>query len=216
MNEKRLKRIKISGYKSIKECDLEIRKNNILIGANGAGKSNFIGFLKMANTMIDNPDKKRTRFQESVASVGGPDVFLRYGRKITDKIKGEFYFGMNSYEFILEPTDDNKLIFTKEWAIWNRDSSIVDGKIIYAGPVKDCKSGHFESELENKSSESVIAKYALEAIRAWQPYHFHDTGRMAHLSNHLHLPIIIFLDLTLKTWRLFLAFWGIFLSRLYH
>ena len=28
MNEKQLTRIKISGYKSIKECDLEMRKNN--------------------------------------------------------------------------------------------------------------------------------------------------------------------------------------------
>ena len=183
MNEKQLTRIKISGYKSIKECNLEIRKTNILIGANGAGKSNFIGFLKMVNTMIYDPDKKGTRFQEFVASVGGPDVLLRYGRKVTDKIKGEFYFGANSYEFILEPTDDNKLIFIKEMANWNRDPIIVDGKIIsYLGPYKDCESGHPESKLENKSSESGIAKYALEAIRAWQPYHFHDTGRKAKVK----------------------------------
>jgi predicted ATPase len=36
----KLKRIEIKGFRSIKEMTLEIRPLNILIGANGAGKSN--------------------------------------------------------------------------------------------------------------------------------------------------------------------------------
>ena len=45
-NLSRLKRLKINGYRSIKALDIELKPLNILIGANGAGKSNFIGFFK--------------------------------------------------------------------------------------------------------------------------------------------------------------------------
>ena len=38
-----LKEIKIKGYKSLKDVTLNLRPINILIGANGVGKSNFIG-----------------------------------------------------------------------------------------------------------------------------------------------------------------------------
>ena len=47
----RLKEIKISGYKSlgtdIQPINLEMSNLNIIIGANGAGKSNFISFFQM-------------------------------------------------------------------------------------------------------------------------------------------------------------------------
>lgn len=51
MNKKsRLKQIKISGYKSLgtdtQPINLELSKLNIIIGANGAGKSNFISFFR--------------------------------------------------------------------------------------------------------------------------------------------------------------------------
>ena len=47
-----LKKIEIQGYRSIKKATLEIRKLNVLIGANGAGKSNFVSFFMMLNEMM--------------------------------------------------------------------------------------------------------------------------------------------------------------------
>ncbi len=37
-----LKRVHVKGFKSFREIDVELRPINILIGANGAGKSNLI------------------------------------------------------------------------------------------------------------------------------------------------------------------------------
>lgn len=182
MNERQLSRIKISGYKSIKECNLEIRKNNILIGANGAGKSNFIGFLKMVNTMLYKPDNVRTYFQFAVAENGGSDSLLRYGKKVTDQVAGELIFGDNNYEFVLKPTDGNKMIFLKECATWFKNGFGDLPQRSISNPYCDCGSSHDESKLEEKSAKSGIAKYALEAIRSWQPYHFHDTGRKAKVK----------------------------------
>ncbi|WP_238989503.1 AAA family ATPase [Alistipes communis] len=40
-----LDNIKITGYKSIKDLNLDLKPINILIGSNGVGKTNFISFL---------------------------------------------------------------------------------------------------------------------------------------------------------------------------
>ncbi|MFC2503964.1 MAG: AAA family ATPase, partial [Cardiobacterium sp.] len=42
----------LRGYKSIRELeDFNLHNLNILIGANGAGKSNFISFFRLVNAM---------------------------------------------------------------------------------------------------------------------------------------------------------------------
>lgn len=100
-----LTRVKIEGYKSIKKCDIELKNLNILIGANGAGKSNFISFFKMINAM--------TRFdylKPYIAKKGGASTQLHFGRKKTKEIKGKLCFSEYSYEFSLAPTSDDELI----------------------------------------------------------------------------------------------------------
>jgi predicted ATPase len=47
-----LKKISVKGYRSIKDMDLQLEKLNVLIGANGAGKSNFVSLFKMLNEML--------------------------------------------------------------------------------------------------------------------------------------------------------------------
>ena len=46
-----IKRLKIDGYKSIKHLDLELSNLNVLIGANGSGKSNFLSFFELLNAI---------------------------------------------------------------------------------------------------------------------------------------------------------------------
>ena len=52
MNQDQLSRIVLKGFKSIRECDLELKELNVLIGANGAGKSNFIAFFELIQQII--------------------------------------------------------------------------------------------------------------------------------------------------------------------
>ena len=52
MNTK-LNQLTIRGFKSIKKLDtFDLRNINILIGANGTGKSNFIDFFRMIRAMM--------------------------------------------------------------------------------------------------------------------------------------------------------------------
>ena len=52
LQSEQLSRFKIQGYKSIKDCDIEFNKINVLIGSNGAGKSNFISAFSFLQDML--------------------------------------------------------------------------------------------------------------------------------------------------------------------
>lgn len=104
-----LRRLILKGFKSIRELDLPLLPFNIIIGANGAGKSNLIAFFRMFQAL------KQRQLQLHIARQGGVDSFLYYGRKETAVLSSALYFDSNCYGFDLEPTVDNKFIFAKEF-----------------------------------------------------------------------------------------------------
>lgn len=159
MNPNQLSRIVLRGFKSIRECDLELKELNVLIGPNGAGKSNFIGFFRLIQQMLEG------KLQLYVSKQGGPDALLYFGRKKTENLSAELYFGNNGYKFTLEPTQDNRMMFASESLWWN-----VSGD-------KNVGSGHFESNVE--SHKSGIKQYTISAMKSWRLYHFHDTSESA-------------------------------------
>lgn len=120
------------------------------------------------------------RLQIYVSKQGGPDALLHFGRKRTESISAEIYFGSNGYWFTLEPTEDNKIMFTDEAFWWE-----------ISGP-KSLGSGHFESRV-HKGTGTGIDPYVWEAIKQWRVYHFHDTGdtsplkQINQLSDNLYL-----------------------------
>lgn len=103
-----LSRMTIRGFKSIKNCDISFGKINVLIGSNGAGKSNFISAFSFLQSILSK------NLQVSVGQ-SGLSSLLYNGRKVTEEIDFEVFFGQNSYGFVLVPTDDNRLIFQKEY-----------------------------------------------------------------------------------------------------
>lgn len=160
MNERHLSRLVLEGFKSIHSCELELRSLNVLIGPNGAGKSNFIGFFRLIQQMLEG------RLGFYVSKQGGPDALLYFGRKKTERLSAKLYFGNNGYQFALEPTQDNRLVFAEENFWWN-----------VSGP-KSLGAGHFESKAET-GTRTGIDKHVLPAIKSWRVYHFHDTSDTA-------------------------------------
>ena len=110
----KLKTVTLRGYKSIANLEaFELRNLNVLIGANGAGKSNFIGIFKLLAALADG------NLQTFVQKQGGPDALLHGSRKRTQQIDAEIYFEpgyqgiSNGYRISLTPTADNRLIFSR-------------------------------------------------------------------------------------------------------
>ena len=159
MNPNQLSKLVIHGFKSIRECDLELRSLNVLIGPNGVGKSNFIGFFRMIQQMLAKS------LQPYVSKQGGPDALLHFGRKATEQLSAELYFGNNGYKFALEPTQDNRMMFSREALWWNMSGDKIIG------------SGHFESAAERDRSQ--IKLYTIAAMESWRIYHFQDTSETA-------------------------------------
>lgn len=163
-----VRKMSITGYKSIKKLvDFELRDLNVLIGANGAGKSNFISIFKMLNEMYEQ------QLQIYIQKQGGPDALLHFGRGVTERLHAEFYFANNGYKFDLLPTNDNRLIFEKEisWfggAYWPTNSWV------------ELAHGHAEANL--KTATDSYSKFVRPAVSSWRVYHFHDTSDTAKVK----------------------------------
>lgn len=164
MNDRQLSRLVLRGYKSIAECDIELGMLNVLIGANGAGKSNLIGFFRLIARLLDE------QLQLAVGQAGGPDALLHFGRKNTEELHAELYFGDNGYKFTLRPTEDNRLMFSYEALWWKIHGSWRP------------RSGHFETYVHEQRQQTGIYKYVVPVMQRWRLYHFHDTGASAKIK----------------------------------
>ncbi len=159
--------LSVEGFKSIRELkNFELNNLNVLIGANGAGKSNFINLFRLLNEIYEQ------RLQLYVQKQGGPDSLLRFGRKETDNIKIHVEFGVNGYLFHLVPTNDNRMIFELEETIFH--GQYVANKKTILG------YGHAEAKL--KDDRTTISEYVRDGIRNWKVYHFHDTSDSAKVK----------------------------------
>ena len=159
-----IQKISIRGYKSIRELEnFSLGNLNVLIGANGAGKSNFISFFRLLARLM------ASELNYYVAKTGGPDALLHYGRKRTPQMSAEMYFGNNGYKLALEPTLGNTLIFAQESFYWNVGGGFSLGS---GHPETASRSGRYKN----------IADYVVPSVRSWIVYHFHDTSDTAPMK----------------------------------
>jgi predicted ATPase len=159
----KLREISIAGYKSIRETSVELHDINILIGANGAGKSNFVSAFGLLHDIIAG------RLGIHVARQGGANAMLHFGRKVSPQMTFKLSFEPNGYEAILAPAANDTLYFARE-ACWYHDPDV-------PGPhEKELGGGHSETQLETQSG---ITKHVLESIGSWRVFHFHDTSESA-------------------------------------
>ncbi len=173
----KLSELTIQGYKSIQDLkNFELGNLNILLGANGAGKSNFISVFKLLANMYEQ------NLQLHIQKSGGADTLLHYGRKKTEEINMEFYFDLNGYKFSLIPTSDNRFIFEKEEVCFTGDYVNNYGTRVFPSS-KVIGLAHSEAIL--KESIHHYVQYIKPAIESWRIYHFHDTSDTA-LVKQIH------------------------------
>ncbi len=156
-----LDKLTVRGYKSIRELeDFKFRNLNILIGANGAGKSNLLSLFRLLRALADG------NLQSYVQKQGGPDALLFGGRKGTPQMDAIFHFGDRGYWVKLIPTIDNRLIFEREETLFEDKLTQTHNLTWYPETWV----------LYGKNPESQIASAALQSL---QLYHFQDTSDTA-------------------------------------
>ena len=161
-----LEKLHIRGYKSIQDMELQLRPLNILIGANGAGKSNFISLFRFLTAIVDR------QLQLTTAQNGGPDLILHYGRRVTSQISVELLWdSSNEYRCSLVPTLENSLAIGEERALYH-----ANGRDFLLG------TGLLESRLLAGPNEGPVTAFVLERMKSYRHYHFHDTSAAAKVK----------------------------------
>lgn len=176
-----LKTIEIKGYRSIKDTSLELQSLNVLIGANGAGKSNFISFFKMLNEMMGG------RLQEYIGKTGQAHSALYLGPKVTPQIEGLFEFqeghASDTYYLRLFFAANDILLFAEETLDYRRQG--------WQGPQRPPMSlgaGHSETAIGEKAREqNQTARIFWHILNGCRVYHFHDTSPTASMRQNCYI-----------------------------
>ena len=169
-------RLKIQGFKSLQDVDLELGKLNVLIGPNGAGKSNLVSYFQMLREMAEE------RLQVWIGKRGGADRLLTFGAKRTSQLSSRISIGDSYYEFMLEHTDDDRLVFGEETSTVIGDQHKMESW---------SPGGSLETDLitleSSKEEDTSVRNFYASICRAGV-FHFHDTSETAlvKLTGSLH------------------------------
>ncbi|MFH1006879.1 MAG: AAA family ATPase [Candidatus Latescibacterota bacterium] len=175
----KLQRVILNGFKSIKEMNLELHPLNVLIGANGAGKSNLVSFFKMLNEMMAR------RLQQYIGTTGRAQSLLYLGPKVTPQMEAQLQFeadnGVDTYAMRLFHAAGDTLVFADERLSF-LETGHLSPKLVGLG------SGHEETRIGQKADEGEptarVFRYLLDHCRV---YHFHDTSPTARVRLHCYI-----------------------------
>ncbi|PIR01089.1 MAG: hypothetical protein COV66_04065 [Nitrospinae bacterium CG11_big_fil_rev_8_21_14_0_20_45_15] len=160
-----LKKIEICGFKSIKHLNLEMNPINILIGANGSGKSNFISIFSFLSNL--SLGKLRTHVERN----GFANTFFHFGPKTTSKITIDIEIANNGYhvDFVHGENDDS-LVFDNEYCTFSGSNKHwgIRGKLGESGLLPG-----------SAAASDYVQKYTKQYMDQCRVYHFHDTGPKA-------------------------------------
>ena len=176
-----LHHLSISGFKSIRSLNgLALDKLNLLVGANGSGKSNFISFFRMVRAMAEEG------LASFVTEQGGADGFFFNGPKATPAIEADLRFAEGAYQLLLTPTAAMQLMVKRE--------SLRHGA---TEAWTHHHTGAIESQLKRWGRAAATggnhpgAEWLYRTIANWRVYHFHDTSITAGMRR----------DHPLRNWR---------------
>lgn len=168
-----LDRLTIRGFKSIRDLeDFEFKSVNVLIGANGGGKSNLISFFRMLQAIING------NLNDYVRDNGGISALLFNGRKATERLEFETRFGPRGYRFKIKPgpsescslTDEARYYAHGQTGWWKLGDS-PDGQSLLVKEVKE------------KYRDAKYSQPVYDSISSWKIYHFHDTSGTAAMRH---------------------------------
>ncbi len=164
----------LRGYKSIQATTIEFTSMNVLIGANGAGKSSLVSFFRLLNEMMGE------RLQQFIAQHGRAHSILYHGPKRTPQIEATLEF----------ETDTGKSIYDARWFHAAGDTLIFaseslqfvrTGTTAVPNPVS-LGAGHFETRIrEEANKRQPNAKVFRHLLNTCRVYHFHDTSSTARV-----------------------------------
>lgn len=185
-NKIKLENVVIKGYKSIgfdTPVSLSLGSVNILLGANGAGKSNIVSFFKMLSYMMSKS------FAHYVEMSGTANSLLHYGAKQTPAMEGTLTFSdsksVDTYHFKLVNAAPDRLIVTEESVQWHRKGEDKPYDALIEPVFK-------ESALAD--SHNAVAKSIYGMLSYCKVYQFHDSSAAGPLRQACPVETVEYLQ----------------------
>ncbi len=174
-----LRRVTLKGFKSVRAMDLELHRLNVLIGANGAGKSNLVSFFKMLNEMMAG------RLQQYIGTAGRAQSLLHFGPKVTPQMEAELEFeadkGVDIYAMRLFHAAGDTLVFADE-SLRFLQTGFLSPNLVSLG------SGHEETRIGQEADKGgSMAKVFRHLLNHCRVYHFHDTSPTARVRQYCYI-----------------------------
>lgn len=171
MRHQRLRSVVVEGFTSIRSAELALRDLNVLVGANGAGKSNFIRALGLLGRIVDG------ELGLYVGLSGGANALLDADQGTPRRIRLEVVSEAGGYSAELVPASGDSLIFYDE-TVWQDEP----------GATASLGRGHRETALTAHEPmwESTAAPL-VETLQGCRVFHFHDTSRIAPVKQQGYL-----------------------------
>ncbi|HVL39541.1 MAG TPA: AAA family ATPase [Fimbriimonadaceae bacterium] len=171
LSSEKLKRVKIEGFRSIKTADIQFGDATVLIGANGAGKTNLIGFLQMLSYMMSE------NLRLYVDERRGADSILHFGSSATPRLMGELEFARgnesSTYGFILVPAAGDRLLFTHEQVFFKKPGAMAPfDALLDPGGFESAVPRAAQVETDPIKRVCQVFRRRLSEVRV---YHFHNT-----------------------------------------
>ena len=178
----RVRSVKVEGYLSIRSAEVPLTDINLLIGANGSGKSNFVSALEMLGRIVDGD------LQIYVGRRGGASRLLYRGSANSESIVLDVDFPPGGYKAELVSAAGDTLVFADEMIRHDLSPTEREGWNGWLG------RGHRETRLFDGDTGSTEASAQVaDVLRGCRVFHVHDTSadspvkRRADTANDLHL-----------------------------
>lgn len=178
-----LKHIEIEGFRSLRKVSLELRQLTVMIGANGAGKSNLVRFFEMLSWMLKPRD-----LGGFVEKWGGGDDQLFMGAKQTPIMKASLRIdsglGFNDYRFgLAHSTARDRLIFVEEAFRYSQHGRGTEASWFELdGGGGEARLPEVAGDQQAPESQRRIASTLVHMLRECATYQFHDTSDTAPIK----------------------------------
>lgn len=161
MADQRLTSIEVEGFTSIRSARVELGAMNVLVGANGAGKSNFIQLFGMLSRIVDG------ELGLFVGLNGGASALL-HQRLSEPRIRLSLKAPPDLYEVELLQAANDQLIFGLESHSWTSQEG--DPWRATFG------TGHTESNIKDVNHHDKPTPRLVDLLKGCRVFHFHDTS----------------------------------------
>ncbi|WP_370945914.1 AAA family ATPase [Amycolatopsis sp. cg5] len=160
-----LKEIQIEGFTSIRSATVRLGQLNVLVGANGAGKSNFIQALGLLGRIVAE------ELNYFVNLNGGASALLHHSVSPA-QIRLLLDAEPNAYEATLEPAANDELIFGHEQIYFQNPGYERAWELLLGRGQRETR---LHAEAGSREGPSV-ASHVVELLKGCRVYHFHDTS----------------------------------------